>query len=77
MLKRIIKVAAIYILALGVGVALFFIARPYAKAHRENPNLIGGEVGLPIAVPMLTYMVRSIRNDIKAGLFSAEEADDE
>lgn len=37
-----------YGLALIIGVLLTVIATPYARAHRADPSLVGGEVFLPV-----------------------------
>ena len=77
MRRYIFKISAIYLTALGIGIALYFLMRPYAMAHRFDPTRIGGEVVFPIAIPFLAFFARSVRNDIKSGLFSQEANEDE
>ena len=67
--KRRLKTAAIYLVAFGVafgaGCALYFVARPYAMAHRQIPELYGGEQLLPVAVPFFTFFARDIIKEVK------------
>lgn len=76
-MKHIIKKALPYIIALVIGVVVMFLIMPTVKAHRENPSLIGGEILIPFVAVGGTFMVRSIYRDIKSGMFSADEEDDE
>ena len=49
------------------------IVTPIAKANRDVPSLIGGEVCIPVIAVGGTVMVKSIRNDIKSGMFNMED----
>ncbi len=37
-----------YAIALMVGVALWVLVTPFAKAHRTDKSLIGGEMLMPV-----------------------------
>ena len=77
--KKRLKTAAIYLAALAGGVILYFVFRPYAMAHREIPELYGGELLFPIIVPFVVLVIRTVRADIQSGLFknaAAEEIDE-
>ena len=58
-LKRIIP----YIVALILGVALWILVTPYAKAHRVDPSLTGGEALFPIAAVFGVMIVRTWRKE--------------
>lgn len=72
-MKRIIRKALPYIIAIIVGIVVMLIVTPIAKANRDVPSLIGGEVCIPVIAVGGTVMVKSIRNDIKSGMFNMED----
>lgn len=72
-MKRMIRKALPYIIAIIVGIVVMLIVTPIAKANRDVPSLIGGEVCIPVIAVDGTVMVKSIRNDIKSGVFNMED----
>lgn len=72
-MKRMIRKALPYIIAIIVGIVVMLIVTPIAKANRDVPSLIGGEVCIPVIAVGGTVMVKSIRNDIKSGVFNMED----
>ena len=72
-MKRMIRKALPYIIAIIVGIVVMLIVTPIAKANRDVPSLIGGEVCMPVIAVGGTVMVKSIRNDIKSGVFNMED----
>lgn len=72
-MKRMIRKALPYIIAIIVGIVVMLIVTPIAKANRDVPSLIGGEVCIPVIAVGGTVMVKSIRNDIKSGMFNMED----
>lgn len=72
-MKRMIRKALPYIIAIIVGIVVMLIVTPIAKANRDVPSLIGGEVCIPVIAVGSTVMVKSIRNDIKSGVFNMED----
>ena len=72
-MKRMIRKALPYIIAIIVGIVVMLIVTPIAKANRDVPSLIGGEVCIPVIAVGGTVMVNSIRNDIKSGVFNMED----
>lgn len=72
-MKRMIRKALPYIIAIIVGIVIMLIVTPIAKANRDVPSLIGGEVCIPVIAVGGTVMVKSIRNDIKSGMFNMED----
>lgn len=72
-MKRMIRKALPYIIAIIVGIVVMLIVTPIAKANRDVPSLIGGEVCIPVITVGGTVMVKSIRNDIKSGMFNMED----
>lgn len=63
--KKVKKILIIYVVALIVGVALFFACRPYARAHREDPTKPGGEYLLIVMPAFLLMFGRNIASDMK------------
>lgn len=72
-MKRMIRKALPYIIAIIVGIVVMLIVTPIAKANRDVPSLIGGEVCIPVIAIGGTIMVKSIRSDIKSGMFNMED----
>lgn len=72
-MKRMIRKALPYIIAIIVGIVVMLIVTPIAKANRDVPSLTGGEVCIPVIAVGGTVMVKSIRNDIKSGVFNMED----
>lgn len=72
-MKHMIRKALPYIIAIIVGIVVMLIVTPIAKANRDVPSLIGGEVCIPVITVGGTVMVKSIRNDIKSGVFNMED----
>lgn len=72
-MKRMIRKALPYIIAIIVGIVVMLIVTPIAKANRDVPSLIGGEVCIPVIAVGGTVMVKSIRNDIKSGVFNMRD----
>lgn len=72
-MKRMIRKALPYIIAIIVGIVVMLVVTPIAKANRDVPSLIGGEVCIPVIAVGGTVMVKSIRNDIKSGVFNMED----
>jgi LytS/YehU family sensor histidine kinase len=72
-MKRIIKKALPYIIAIIVGIVVMLIVTPIAKANREVPSLVGGEMCIPVIAVVGTFIVRSIYNDIKSDMFNTED----
>lgn len=72
-MKRMIRKALPYIIAIIVGIVVMLIVTPIAKANRDVPSLIGGEGCIPVIAVGGTVMVKSIRNDIKSGVFNMED----
>lgn len=72
-MKHMIRKALPYIIAIIVGIVVMLIVTPLAKANRDVPSLIGGEVCIPVIAVGGTVMVKSIRNDIKSGVFNMED----
>lgn len=60
-IKNALKALIPYIIALVVGLFLTWICTPYAKAHRANPTLIGGEVCLPILTILAVLLFKSFK----------------
>lgn len=60
-LKKALKKLLPYFIALIVGLVLTWICTPYAKAHRADPTLTGGEVLLPILAILAVAIFQSIK----------------
>lgn len=75
-MKHIFKQLIPYLVAMVIGIVIMIMVTPYAKAQRTDPSLIGGEVLIPFLAILLVLIVRSIRNDIRSGMFSDDEDDE-
>jgi len=60
-LEKALKKLLPYFIALIVGLFLTWICTPYAKAHRADPTLTGGEVLLPILAILAVAIFQSIK----------------
>lgn len=52
-----------YIIALVVGVALWVLVTPFAKAHRTDKSLVGGEMLMPVFTVAGTAVVDLVRKE--------------
>lgn len=75
--KKILKAALPYIIALIAGVILWAICTPYAKAHREDPSLVGGEACLPALTVLCVFAVKTIPGEIKEMIREVKETDED
>ena len=73
-LKKILKKVALYFAAFAAGIVIYVLVTPYAKAHRNDPTLVGGECLIPIICVAAVALVDG-RQSIK-DMF-AEVEDDE
>jgi hypothetical protein len=60
-IKKALKALLPYSIALIVGLFLTWICTPYAKAHRADPTLTGGEVLLPILAILAVAFIKSFK----------------
>lgn len=74
-LKKALKKLLPYFIALIVGLVLMWICTPYAKAHRADPTLTGGEVLLPILAILAVAIFQSIKE--ARGMMREAERDDQ
>lgn len=77
-LKKAFTALRPYLIALIVGVILMWICTPYAKAHRENPSLIGGEIllpALPVLIVVFAKSFKEFRQTMKTTLNDTDEDD--
>lgn len=76
-LKKALKKLLPYFIALIVGLVLMLICTPYAKAHREDPSLVGGEACLPALTVLYVFAVKTISGEIKEMIREAKETDED
>lgn len=76
-LKKALKKLLPYFIALIVGLVLMWICTPYAKAHREDPSLVGGEACLPALTVLCVFAVKTIPGEIKEMIREAKETDED
>lgn len=50
-----------------LGWVAVILVTPYARAHRADPNLIGGEILLPILFVLLYVFISGLISEAKAG----------
>lgn len=65
-----------YVFALMMGIMLWALLTPYARAHRQDQRLIGGEMLMPVVCVAATAIVRN-RKKIAAELRSMNEKEDD
>lgn len=60
-MKKVVKSILTYGAALILGAALTLLVRPYARAHRADPSLIGGEILMPAYTVAAAAVVRGLK----------------
>ena len=76
-LKKALKALIPYIIALLVGLFLAWICTPYAKAHRADPTLTGGEVLLPILAILAVALFKSFKEARQMAKDAIDDNDDD
>ncbi len=76
-LKKALKALIPYIIALIVGLILMWICTPYAKAHRADPTLTGGEVCLPLLTVAAVALIKHLPREIRELNHLANETDED
>lgn len=74
-MNKIFRTIVLYVIALAMGVGLFFLVRPYAMANRENPSRPGGEYLMIVLPAAVVAVVRCIKKD--KDVFTSRDEDDE
>lgn len=65
-----------FALSFALGVLLCLIVTPYARAHRADPSLIGGEALLPVIPLLVCAAVISAKKDRSEHSGAAEDDDE-
>ena len=72
MLKKILKRAIPYAVAIAVGLILWWLMTPYAKTHRMDPTLIGGEALFPLLAILCIAFFKSFKESRLAAKYEEE-----